>query len=212
MNPSVRTRYASSMSDRNPRATWSRANAASSPKMTYGALKMGSRRTNRSFQRDISSRGPSPCRQAPGAQKPQAPSWHGTCSGGREEAAHVPDRNSGRNWFYRVFGGGSMAWGDAGRERAANMAERLGAQVDRMKNDTSRVLFHYWNAIRGTRRAPRRFEIEPARISRILPEAFILEQRDVDTYRFRIAGTRLCELFGMELRGHNFLELWEDGD
>lgn len=104
-----------------------------------------------------------------------------------------------------------MAWGDAGRERAANMAERPGAQVDRMKNDTSRVLFHYWNAIRGTRRAPRRFEIEPARISRILPEAFILEQRDVDTYRFRIAGTRLCELFGMELRGHNFLELWEDG-
>ena len=105
-----------------------------------------------------------------------------------------------------------MPWRDGGREHAAGDAEKLGAQVDRMNNDTSRILFDYWNKLRGARRAPRRFEIEPARISRILPEAFILEQQDVDTYRFRIAGTRLCELFGVELRDHNFLELWEDED
>ncbi len=105
-----------------------------------------------------------------------------------------------------------MAWGDAGTEQASGGAETLGAQVDRMKHDTSRILFDYWNKVRGTRRAPRRFEIEPARISRILPEAFILEQVDGEIFHFRIAGTRLCELFGMELRGHNFLDLWEDED
>ena len=32
------------------------------------------------------------------------------------------------------------------------------------------------------------------------------------TYQYRLAGTRLCELFGSELRGRNFLDGWSDGD
>ena len=83
---------------------------------------------------------------------------------------------------------------------------------ERMKNDTSRVLFDYWNRIRGARRAPRRLEVEPSRIVSILPEAFILERSDADTFRFRVAGTQLCEQFGLEFRGRNFLEPWEPED
>lgn len=85
-------------------------------------------------------------------------------------------------------------------------------QMDVMKNTTSRILYTYWNEVRGRRPAPHRFEIEPARIAAILPDAFILERVDNQTYRFRIAGTRLCEQFGKELRGTNFLDQWDSED
>ncbi len=81
-----------------------------------------------------------------------------------------------------------------------------------MKNDTSRTLFKYWNRIRGTRKAPRRLEVEPTRLAGILPEAFILERVDSDTFRFRLAGTRVCEQFGVEFRGRNFLDAWDRDD
>ena len=32
------------------------------------------------------------------------------------------------------------------------------------------------------------------------------------TYHYRLAGTRLCELFGSELRGRNFLDGWSEAD
>lgn len=81
-----------------------------------------------------------------------------------------------------------------------------------MKQKTSQILFAYWNGVRGERMAPRRFEIEPARIASILPETFILERLDGDTFVYRLAGTRLCEQFGYEFRGTNFLDGWNDED
>jgi hypothetical protein len=81
-----------------------------------------------------------------------------------------------------------------------------------MKQKTSHTLFAYWNDVRGERVAPRRFEIEPARIAAILPETFILERLDAETYVYRLAGTKLCEQFGAEFRGTNFLDGWHDED
>jgi hypothetical protein len=81
-----------------------------------------------------------------------------------------------------------------------------------MKNKTSEVLFHYWNDLRGDRMAPRRFEIEPSRISDILPDTFILERTADEQFLYRLAGTRVCERFGMELRGRSFLEGWSVDD
>jgi hypothetical protein len=81
-----------------------------------------------------------------------------------------------------------------------------------MKQKTSQILFAYWNGVRGDRMAPRRFEIEPARIASILPETFILERLDSDTFVHRLAGTRLCEQFGYEFRGTNFLDGWSEED
>jgi hypothetical protein len=81
-----------------------------------------------------------------------------------------------------------------------------------MKQKSNQILFHYWNGVRGERLAPRRFEIEPARIAAVLPEAFILERLDADTYAYRLAGTRICEQFAMEFRGLNFLDDWDVDD
>lgn len=77
-----------------------------------------------------------------------------------------------------------------------------------MKSKTSQVLYSYWNDVRQGRLAPRRFEIEPSSITPILPDTFILECLDSETFRFRLAGTRICEEFGKEFRGTNFLDGW----
>ena len=81
-----------------------------------------------------------------------------------------------------------------------------------MKQRTSHILFNYWNDVRGDRLAPRRFDIEPSRISKILAETFILERVDSHTYVFRLAGTKICEQFGIEFRGRNFLDFAGDSD
>ena len=81
-----------------------------------------------------------------------------------------------------------------------------------MQQRTSHILYNYWNDVRGVRLAPRRFEIEPSRISKILAETFILERTDSHNYSFRLAGTRICEQFGMEFRGRNFVELAGEAD
>jgi len=81
-----------------------------------------------------------------------------------------------------------------------------------MKHKTSEKLYDYWNCVRGDRSAPKRFEIEPSKIASILSTTFILERLSADAYRFRLAGTRMCEIFGKELRSTNFLDGWPSED
>ena len=81
-----------------------------------------------------------------------------------------------------------------------------------MKTRTSQTIFAYWNEVRRGRIAPRRFDIEPARIAGILAETLILEHLDRHTYRFRLAGSRIIDHIGRELRGANFLDLWPAED
>jgi hypothetical protein len=80
-----------------------------------------------------------------------------------------------------------------------------------MQQRTLQTLFAYWDGVRAGRMAPRRLEIEPARIAQILSETFMLECGDGD-FRYRLAGSRLCDLFGYELRGTSFLAGWADED
>lgn len=77
-----------------------------------------------------------------------------------------------------------------------------------MKQASSRELFGYWTARRGTRRAPERGEIEPSAIRRALGDVFVLEFERNDGHPFRLAGTRVCALFGRELKNEPFLHLW----
>ncbi len=81
-----------------------------------------------------------------------------------------------------------------------------------MQQKTTKIIYAYWNEVRAGRIAPRRFEIEPSRIGSILPDTFILERIDDATYRFRLAGTRIFEEFGIEFRGENFLAHWPPTD
>ena len=78
-----------------------------------------------------------------------------------------------------------------------------------MKQASSRELFGYWTARRGTRPAPERGEIEPSAIRRALGDVFILEFDRHQSHPFRLAGTRVCALFGRELKNEPFLSLWD---
>ncbi len=79
-----------------------------------------------------------------------------------------------------------------------------------MKHPTSRALHTYWNRLRGERCAPERSEIEPGEIRHLLADSLILEiGLPMREAHLRLAGTRVCALFGRELRGLPFGGLWE---
>ena len=77
-----------------------------------------------------------------------------------------------------------------------------------MKHAASRELYAYWDERRGTRSAPERAEIEPSAIRQVLSDAFILTLDGGSGHPFRLAGTRVCALFGRELKGESFIGLW----
>ena len=79
-----------------------------------------------------------------------------------------------------------------------------------MKHSASRDLFAHWNERRGMRALPERGEIEPAAIRAALGDTFILGAEPGEDLRFRLAGTRVCALFGRELKSEAFLDLWDD--
>src|ERR1700729_24298 len=78
-----------------------------------------------------------------------------------------------------------------------------------MKHAASQELYAYWEERRGQRPAPERADIEPGAIRQVLSDTFILEMTDAaDGHSFRLAGTRVCALFGRELKGESFVNLW----
>jgi len=77
-----------------------------------------------------------------------------------------------------------------------------------MKHPSIRELYDYWNEKRGRRLAPERGDIEPSAIRRVLADTFILSFDPGRGHPFRVAGTRVCALFGRELKGNGFLDLW----
>jgi len=72
------------------------------------------------------------------------------------------------------------------------------------------ILFTYWDILRAGRPAPDRAEIDPRGIAPILGDTFILEGNRDGSLPYRLAGSRLCMLFGRELKGADFLDAFSD--
>jgi len=81
-----------------------------------------------------------------------------------------------------------------------------------MRQDTSMELFQYWDRLRQNRPAPKRTDIEPADIKSLLADTLILERDVRGEPVFRLAGTRICAIFGQELKGFSFASLWAARD
>ena len=79
-----------------------------------------------------------------------------------------------------------------------------------MKHQSTRRVFDYWNEKRGIRPAPMRAEIDPTAIRHALSDTFMLAADFTDQLRFRLAGTRVCALFGREIKGEAFSALWSE--
>jgi hypothetical protein len=82
-----------------------------------------------------------------------------------------------------------------------------------MRQDATRRLYGYWQRLRAGRIAPEREEIEPADISGLLRDMFILGRDptavESHAWRFRLAGTRVSALAGQELKGRLYADLWD---
>lgn len=81
-----------------------------------------------------------------------------------------------------------------------------------MKHPSSQAVYAHWNERRGSRPAPERAEIDPAAIRRALGDTIILAADFVETWRFRLAGTRVCALFNREIKGESLAALWRESD
>jgi hypothetical protein len=77
-----------------------------------------------------------------------------------------------------------------------------------MKHPSSRQFFAYWDRRRGSERAPDRSDIEPGPVRGLLGDIFVLSYDLDGGHRFRVAGTRVCALFGGDLKGQGFPALF----
>jgi hypothetical protein len=75
-----------------------------------------------------------------------------------------------------------------------------------MRHEESRHLFSYWDGLRAGRAAPDRTEIDPRAIASILGDTFILEADRTGALPYRLAGSRVSNLFARELKGSGFLD------
>jgi hypothetical protein len=78
-----------------------------------------------------------------------------------------------------------------------------------MKHRNSHLLIGYWSRLRAGRDVPDQTDIDPRAIKRMLSQIFILDARDAARPFYRLAGTKLCDRFGLELRGTSFYAHWE---
>ena len=76
-----------------------------------------------------------------------------------------------------------------------------------MRDHFLSLLFDHWDGLRAGRLAPFRAEINPRAFSPALEHMFILETLGPDDTRIRLAGMRLCNMMGMEVRGKPAISL-----
>jgi hypothetical protein len=77
-----------------------------------------------------------------------------------------------------------------------------------MKHPASRDFFAYWDGKRGDARAPDRSDFDPNAVRELLADTFVLSCDAKAAYPFRVAGTRVCALFGRDVKDRSFPALF----
>jgi hypothetical protein len=78
-----------------------------------------------------------------------------------------------------------------------------------------RELFDFWLEAAGGRRMPARSDLDPLKVPRLLPSIGLIDVRNgLDEACFRLAGTRLHEIYGQEITGKRASDVFggERGD
>jgi hypothetical protein len=78
-----------------------------------------------------------------------------------------------------------------------------------MKHRNSHLLVGYWSSLRQGRAVPDQTAFDPNVIKRMLSSVIILDVENPSIPLYRLAGTAVCERFGLELRGTGFLAHWD---
>ncbi len=77
-----------------------------------------------------------------------------------------------------------------------------------MKHLSSRAFFQYWDDQRGDAAAPDRSDLKPDAVRELLGDIFVLSYDRNEGHPFRVAGTRVCALFGHDAKGLSFTTLF----
>jgi hypothetical protein len=71
-----------------------------------------------------------------------------------------------------------------------------------------RDLYDYWRECAQSRSIPSRFDIDPVAIPHLLPGLSLLDAGpNLDSLRYRLAGTRVGEIYGAEITGRAVFEI-----
>ena len=85
-----------------------------------------------------------------------------------------------------------------------------------MKHRSTMAIFGEWQRLAlgrdGFYRAPPRGAIQPRKLGRHLSDLFLAQTDAAGQIVFRLGGTRICTLFGRELKGQRLLSLWAERD
>ena len=83
-------------------------------------------------------------------------------------------------------------------------------QDTQMLHPGSRQLFRYWEALRAEKAYPRREDVDFAAIKAVMPDLVIVERDHLrNSFRYRLAGGRVCALFGANLTGADVFTGWD---
>lgn len=77
-----------------------------------------------------------------------------------------------------------------------------------MRQTTATQILNHWSSLKTGDSAPAFSDIDPRALKFALPDLFILERHAQAVFSFRLAGTRMCQRFGRELRDHDFVRLF----
>lgn len=70
-----------------------------------------------------------------------------------------------------------------------------------VKDPIADEILNHWESLRHGRLVPKRSDLDPRALKRSLQYTFILEQHPTGDLRFRLAGSKVCDCMGMEVRG-----------
>lgn len=83
-------------------------------------------------------------------------------------------------------------------------------QDTQMLHPGSRQLFRYWETLRAEKAYPRREDVDFAAIKAVMPDLVIIERDHLrKSFRYRLAGSRVCALFGINLTGTDVFLAWD---
>ena len=81
-----------------------------------------------------------------------------------------------------------------------------------LRSKDSATFIHAWNRWRGDRMLPSRRDFDLGSIKRLLPRVILLEIRSPTEVAFRLAGTWITRVLGVELTGRNYLDVGNPAD
>jgi len=72
-----------------------------------------------------------------------------------------------------------------------------------------RELYDYWQQSAGARMMPSRADFDPLKVPRLLPHIGLIDLRGgIDQGSFRLAGTRLRDIYGQEITGRRLSDVF----